>query len=128
MEKELIRYSDEELNEFKLLIEKKLEAAQDELKYYHDSIMHLDLHSTDDTATSFQGVEDSNLHVEKEYLHQMQERQQMYIDHLIKALRRIENKSYGICRSSGKLISKQRLNAVPHATLSIEAKLNRDKN
>ena len=127
MEKELIRYSDKELNEFKLLIEGKLESAKDELKYYHDAIMHLDMHSTDDTATSFQGVEDSNLHVEKEYLHQMQERQQMYIDHLIKALRRIDNKSYGICRSSGNLISKLRLKAVPHATLSIEAKLNRDR-
>ena len=127
MEKELIRYSDKELNEFKLLIEGKFESAKEELKYYHDAIMHLDMHSTDDTASSFQGVEDSNLHVEKEYLHQMQERQQIYIDHLIKALRRIDNKSYGICRSSGTLISKLRLKAVPHATLSIDAKLNRDR-
>jgi len=127
MEKELIRYSDKELKEFKLLIEEKFESAKEELKYYHDAIMHLDMHSTDDTASSFQGVEDSNLHVEKEYLHQMQERQQIYIDHLIKALRRIDNKSYGICRSTGSLISKQRLKIVPHATLSVEAKLNRDR-
>ena len=124
---EIIRYTDDELNKFRALIESKLESAKDELKYYHEAIMHLDLQSTDDTASSFQGVEDSANHVEKEYLHQMQERQQMYIDHLVKAIRRIENKSYGICRTSGKLISKERLKAVPHATLSIEAKLERDR-
>jgi RNA polymerase-binding transcription factor DksA len=124
---EFVRYSDEELDAFKEIINAKLDQAKEELKYYHDAITHQDLHGTDDTYSAFQGVEDSARHVEKERLHQMQERQQLYIDHLIKALRRIENKTYGICRSTGKLISKDRLTVVPHATLSIEAKLKRDK-
>ena len=118
------RYNENELDEFKDLINKKLSDARKELKYYQDSIMHYNEHSTDDTISTFKSFEDSALHQEKEYLHQMADRQRMYIDNLDKALVRIENQTYGICRVSGKLIDKDRLLAVPHATLSIEAKLN----
>ena len=118
------RYNEKELNEFRELIHKKMDDAKKELKYYQDSIMHYNEHSTDDTISTFKSFEDSALHQEKEYLHQMAERQRMYIDNLDKALVRIENQTYGICRVTGTLISKDRLRAVPHATLSIEAKLN----
>ncbi|MCH8902504.1 MAG: TraR/DksA family transcriptional regulator [Bacteroidetes bacterium] len=110
--------------EFKELILKKIEESKLELKYYQDAIMHYNEHGTDDTVSSFKSFEDSSLHQEKEYLHQMAERQRIYIDNLEKALIRIENKTYGICRATGNLIRKDRLRSVPHATLSIEAKLN----
>lgn len=124
---EKTRYSDEELREFKEIILAKLEQAKEELEYYHGSIVHLNEQGTDDTGSSFKSIEDSQVHSEKEYLHQMKERQKLFIDHLEKALQRIENKSYGICRETGKLISKERLKLVPHATLSIEAKRNQSK-
>jgi len=119
------RYSDKDLAVFKAIIMEKMEEAKKELTYLHDTITHMNEHGTDDTGSSFKSLEDAPNHTEKEYLHQMSERQHKFIDHLEKALVRIENKSYGICRQSGKLISKKRLKAVPHATLSIEAKLNR---
>ena len=118
------RYSDNDLMEFKELILKKIEESKLELKYYQDAIMHYNEHGTDDTVSSFKSFEDSSLNQEKEYLHQMAERQRIYIDNLEKALIRIENKTYGICRATGNLIRKDRLRSVPHATLSIEAKLN----
>lgn len=115
------RYSDTELQEFKELIEKKLEIARGELEEYQNQITKKN--SGDSNSDyKFRGLEDSNFLVEKEYLNQMAARQAQFINHLEKALVRIQNKTYGICRETGKLISKERLRVVPHATLSIEAK------
>jgi RNA polymerase-binding transcription factor DksA len=121
------RYSDAELQEFKELIEKKLETARAELKEYQDQIQKKNTGDTD-SDYKFRGLEDSSFLVEREYLSQMAARQAQFIDHLEKALIRIENKTYGICRETGKLISKERLLIVPHATLSIEAKNSQRKN
>lgn len=117
------RYSDAELMEFKALIDEKLEAARQELRYLQDQINRKDDNGTDDTENKFANLEDGSVTMEREYLNQMASRQAQYIDHLEKALMRIQNKTYGICRVTGKLIDKERLRAVPHATLSMEAKL-----
>jgi RNA polymerase-binding transcription factor DksA len=124
---EKTRYSDAELQEFKELIEQKLETARAELKEYQDQIQKKNTGDTD-SDYKFRGLEDSSFLVEREYLSQMAARQAQFIDHLEKALIRIENKTYGICRETGKLISKERLKIVPHATLSIEAKNAQRKN
>ena len=120
---EKTRYSDAELQEFRALIEGKLLEAREELLNYQDQILKKNTGSSD-SDYKFNGLEDSSLLVEREYLSQMAGRQAQFIDHLEKAIIRIENKTYGICRETGKLISKERLRAVPHATLSIEAKKN----
>lgn len=117
------RYSDNELQEFKDLIQRKLESARKELIYLQGLITRKDEAGTDDTENKYMGVEDGGGTMEREQLSQLASRQIQYIDHLEKALVRIENKTYGICRVTGKLIDKARLRAVPHATLSIEAKL-----
>lgn len=117
------RYSDAELEEFKQLILEKLEAAKKELKYLQDQINRKGDNGTDDTENKFASSVDGSSSMEREYLNQMAARQIMYLDHLDKALVRIQNKTYGICRVTGKLIEKDRLRAVPHATLSMEAKL-----
>jgi RNA polymerase-binding transcription factor DksA len=117
------RYSDNDLQEFKDLIQRKLEAARKELVYLQGLITRKDEAGTDDTENKYMGVEDGSGTMEREQLSQLASRQIQYIDHLEKALVRIENKTYGICRVTGKLIDKARLRAVPHATLSIEAKL-----
>lgn len=126
MGNEKTRYSDAELQEFKELIDKKLESARAELKEYKDQLQKK---SSDESGTDYKvkGIDDSNIYAEKEYLNQMASRQAKFIDHLEKSLARINNKTYGICRETGKLISKDRLRAVPHATLSIEAKLAQKK-
>jgi RNA polymerase-binding transcription factor DksA len=116
------RYSDTELEEFKQLIVDKLEAARKELKYLQDQINRRGDNGTDDTENKFASSDDGSSSMEREYLNQMAARQIMYMDHLNKALVRIRNKTYGICRVTGKLIEKDRLKAVPHATLSMEAK------
>lgn len=116
-----LRYSDEDLMEFKELILKKLDKARKELEFYQEQIRT----NSDDSKQS--GLEDGTMTMERENLNQMASRQIKFIQHLEKALVRIENKTYGICRESGKLISKERLKAVPHATLSIEAKLSNPK-
>mgnify|MGYP003333910608 FL=1 len=121
------RYSDKELKEFKQLIKEKLDASRTELKYLQDQINRKDDNGTDDTENKFGSIDDGTVAMEREYLNQMAERQSTYIDHLEKALLRIENKTYGICRVTGKLIDKERLRAVPHATLSIEAKMQQAK-
>lgn len=113
-----LRYSDEDLKEFKELIMKKLDKARKELEFYQEQIRT----ESDDSKQS--GLEDGSMTMERENLNQMASRQIKFIQHLEKALVRIENKTYGVCRETGKLISKDRLKAVPHATLSIEAKLN----
>jgi len=116
------RYSDEELNEFKELISKRLESARENLSYYQALITRKDEAGTDDTDNRFNHLEDGSGAMEREQLSQLAGRQIQFINHLEKALIRIENKTYGICRVTGKLIDKARLRAVPHATLSIEAK------
>ena len=119
----LVRYNDSDLNEFKELINKKLEAAKKELAYLQGLITRKDHLGGDETDNRYMTMEDGSMSMEREQLSQMASRQITYIDHLEKALIRIENKTYGICRVTGKLIDKARLRAVPHATLSLEAKL-----
>ncbi len=123
-----MRYSDAELAEFKELIMRKLEAAKKELAYLHGLITRKDEMSGDETDNRYMTMEDGSLSMEREQLSQMASRQIDFIDKLEKALIRIENKTYGICRVTGKLIDKARLRAVPHATLSMEAKMGMAKN
>lgn len=119
----LVRYSDNDLTEFRDLINKKLEAAKKELAYLQGLITRKDDMGGDETDNRYMTMEDGSMSMEREQLSQMASRQITYIDHLEKALIRIENKTYGICRVTGRLIDKARLRAVPHATLSLEAKL-----
>lgn len=121
---EKTRYTDKELAEFRELIEKKLASAREELKAYQDQIKATEDNDDDQKYT---GLEDGTGTVEKEYLSNMAGRQIKFIQNLENAMIRIENKTYGICRKTGKLIDKQRLLAVPHATLSMEAKMSGDK-
>ncbi len=118
-----VRYSDSDLNEFKELIQRKLESAKKELNYLQGLITRKDEMGGDETDNRYMTMEDGSLSMEREQLSQMASRQITFIDHLEKAIMRIENKTYGICRVTGKLIDKARLKAVPHATLSIEAKM-----
>ena len=117
-----MRYSDAELAEFRELINKKLDAAKKELAYLQGLITRKDEMGGDESESRYMTMEDGSVSMEREQLSQMASRQITFIDHLEKALMRIENKTYGICRVTGKLIDKARLRAVPHATLSIEAK------
>lgn len=116
-----MRYSDADLAEFREIINKKLDAAKKELAYLQGLITRKDEGGDMDEAR-YMTMEDGSVSMEREQLSQMASRQITFIDHLEKALMRIENKTYGICRVTGKLIDKARLRAVPHATLSIEAK------
>ena len=125
--KVLVRYSDAELTEFKDLIVKKLDAAKKELIYLQGLITHKDAGNGDDGEGRYMTMENGSESMEREQLSQMASRQITYIDHLEKALMRVENKTYGVCRITGKLIDKARLKAVPHATLSMEAKLGQHK-
>lgn len=118
----VLKYSDAELNEFKEIINKKLEAAQKELAYFQGVITRKD-EGGDNDEGRYMTMEDGSLSMEREQIGQMASRTISYIDNLKKALMRIENKTYGVCRVTGKLIDKARLRAVPHATLSLEAKL-----
>ncbi len=116
-----MRYSDADLNEFREIINKKLDAAKKELAYLQGLITRRDEGGDMDEAR-YMTMEDGSVSMEREQLSQMASRQITFIDHLEKAIMRIENKTYGVCRVTGKLIDKARLRAVPHATLSIEAK------
>jgi RNA polymerase-binding transcription factor DksA len=116
-----MRYSDADLTEFREIIQKKLDAAKKELNYLQGLITRKDEGGDMDEAR-YMTMEDGSVSMEREQLSQMASRQITFIDHLEKAMMRIENKTYGICRVTGKLIDKARLRAVPHATLSIEAK------
>ncbi|MCD6067236.1 MAG: molecular chaperone DnaK [Bacteroidetes bacterium] len=118
------RYADKELAEFRELILKKLEEAQTDYDLLKQTLSHADDHGTDDTSPTFKLLEDGSDVLSKEETAQLASRQEKYIVSLKNALVRIENKSYGICRATGKLIPKERLRSVPHATLSIDAKLN----
>jgi RNA polymerase-binding transcription factor DksA len=117
-----MRYNDSELAEFRELILKKLEVAKKELTYLQGLITRKDEMGGDNDDARYMTMEDGSMSMEREQLSQMASRQITFIDHLEKAMMRIENKTYGICRVTGKLIDKARLRAVPHATLSIEAK------
>lgn len=119
---DLVRYSDKDLQEFKDLIEGKLVEAQQDLDLLRGQLDHSDDHGTDDTGRSFNMMEDGSETMSREEMAQLAVRQEKFIQNLKNALIRIENKTYGICRVTGKLIQKQRLLLVPHATLSIEAK------
>ncbi|MBS1627572.1 MAG: TraR/DksA family transcriptional regulator [Bacteroidetes bacterium] len=119
----IVRYNDSDLNEFRDLINKKLDAAKRELAYLQGLITRKDEMGGDESEGRYMTMEDGSMSMEREQLSQMASRQITYIDHLEKAIMRIENKTYGICRVTGKLIDKARLRAVPHATLSLEAKL-----
>ena len=119
---EKTRYSDEELQEFKELILKKLEKAKEDYEILKKSIDNSDGNDTQDTSPTFKVLEEGAAVLSKEEAGRLAQRQFKFIQHLQAALIRIENKTYGICRETGKLISKGRLRAVPHATLRIEAK------
>jgi DnaK suppressor protein len=118
------RYSDKELTEFKELIIDKLKEAQTDYDLLKQTLSNADNHGTDDTSPSFKLLEDGSDVLSKEETAQLAVRQEKYIVNLKNALMRIENKTYGICRVTGKLIPKERLRSVPHATLGIDAKLN----
>ena len=117
------RYSDAELQEFKSLITDKLRSSREELAALSQSLSNPNMNGTDDTAGTYKTLEDGSATLEKESINQLAARQRKFIDNLENALVRIENKTYGICRETGKLIPKERVRAVPHATLSMEAKL-----
>ncbi|MBE8713253.1 TraR/DksA family transcriptional regulator [Sphingobacterium hungaricum] len=119
---EKTRYSDVELQEFKSIILEKLRVAKEELSSLTTSLSNSNANGTDDTAGTYKTLEDGSATLEKEQTNQLAARQKKFIDNLEAALVRIENKTYGICRETGKLIQKERLKAVPHTTLSIEAK------
>ncbi len=117
-----VRYTDKELEEFKVLIEEKIEKAQSHLELLRSSYMNDGNNGTDDTSPTFKAFEEGSETMSKEANTQLAIRQEKFIRDLKNALLRIENKTYGICRVTGKLINKDRLKLVPHATLSIEAK------
>ncbi len=121
---EKTKYADVELQEFKDLINKKIEKAQKDYEMYKSSLTHTDGNDVMDTSPTFKVLEEGAATLSKEEAGKLAQRQLKFIQHLQAALVRIENKTYGICRETGKLISKDRLRAVPHATLCIDAKNN----
>jgi len=123
--KEKNKYSQNELIKFEKLIHKKIDVAQNELDFIKESLLRKHISGTDTTQGALKTLEDGADTMEKESLSQLAGRQQKFILNLEKALIRIKNGTYGICKDTGKLIDKNRLKAVPHATQTIEAKLNR---
>ena len=117
------RYSDEELEEFRQLVQHKLDKAQLEYEELRSYVSNSEGNDVNDTSPTFKTLEEGATTLSKEESGRLAQRQMKFIQHLQMALIRIENKTYGICRETGKLIPKERLRAVPHATLSIEAKL-----
>ncbi len=122
MNEEKNRYSDEELQEFKELILEKLAKAQRDYDLLRSNILNSDGNDTADTSPTFKTLEEGAATLSKEEAGQLAQRQLKFITHLQNALVRIENKTYGICRATGRLIPKERLRAVPHATLCVDAK------
>ncbi len=122
---EKTRYSDEELQEFKELILAKLEKAQHDYEMLKSNVMNTDGNDISDTSPTFKVLEEGASTLGKEQAGQLAQRQMKFIQHLQNALVRIENKTYGICRQTGKLIPKERLRAVPHATLGIDQKIDK---
>jgi DnaK suppressor protein len=122
MNNEKKRYGDTELEEFQTIIMQKLEEAKEALEILKGSLSHKDDHGTNDTGRSFNMMEDGAETLMREENAQLASRTEKFITNLEHALVRIKNKTYGVCRKTGKLISKDRLKLVPHTTLSIEAK------
>jgi DnaK suppressor protein len=122
-ENEKTRYSESDLQEFKTLLLDKLRSAKEELNALATSLSSPNANGTDDTAGTYKTLEDGSATLEKEQINQLAARQKKFIEQLEAALVRIENKTYGVCRETGRLIPKERLRAVPHTTLSMEAKL-----
>ncbi len=123
----VIRYSDDELQEFKALIEEKIAQAKEDMQVYMEAYNNSG-NDTMDTSPTFKILEEGNQVLSKEENSRLASRLDKYIKNLEAALVRIENKTYGICRATGKLIPKERLLSVPHATLSFDAKINEKKN
>jgi DnaK suppressor protein len=123
-EKNRIRFSDVELEEFRAIILEKLDKAKHDLELLTEAYTNSNDHDTTDTSPTFKVLEEGYQVNSKEENARLAARQEKFIQNLENALVRIENKTYGICRATGKLISKERLRIVPHATLSMEAKLN----
>ena len=119
---EKTRFNEEELQEFREIILKKLEKAREDYEILKSSISHEESNDTMDTSPTFKVLEEGATTLSKEEAGRLAQRQSKFIQHLQAALVRIENKTYGVCRDTGKLISKERLRAVPHATLCIDAK------
>lgn len=119
---ERVRYSDKELEEFRVLIQEKLDQAIRDYELLKEAYMNDRTNGTDDTSPTFKAFEEGSETMSKEQNAQLASRQEKFIRDLKNALIRIENKTYGICRVTGKLINPERLKLVPHATLSIEAK------
>ena len=119
---EKTKYSDTELEEFKALIIEKMEAAKGEFENLRATVMNANENDTEDTSPTFKNMEEGASTLSKEDAGRLAQRQMKFIQNLQAALIRIENKTYGVCRETGKLIPKERLRAVPHTTLSIEAK------
>ena len=124
---EKTRYSDEELEEFRGIINEKLEVAKQEYENYRAAVTNADGNDTVDTSPTYKVLEEGASTLSKEEAGRLAQRQMKFIQNLHAALIRIENKTYGVCRETGKLIPKERLRAVPHATLSIEAKQGKRK-
>ena len=124
---EKLRYSDEELQEFKNIINEKLRLARRDFNSMMQQLMNADGNGVEDTSPTYKALEEGSASQSKEEIAQMANRQQKFIQGLQAALVRIENKTYGVCRVTGKLIPKERLRAVPHATLSVESKNARKK-
>ena len=122
MSNEKIRYSDKELEEFRVIIEEKIRSAEIDLSLIESTYKNDSNNGTDDTSPTFKAFEEGSETMSKEANVQLAIRQEKFIRDLKNAILRIENKSYGICRVTGVLIQKERLKLVPHATLSIEAK------
>lgn len=122
MEEIKVRYCDAELEEFREIIQKKIERAKEDLAFFESSYKNDSNNGTEDTAPTFKAFEEGSKTMSKESNVQLAIRQEKFIRDLNNALIRIDNKTYGICRVTGKLIQKERLMLVPHATLSIEAK------
>jgi DnaK suppressor protein len=122
-EHEKTRYSEADLQEFKGIILDKMRIAREELNSLATSLSSPNANGTDDTAGTYKTLEDGSATLEKEQINQLAARQKKFIEQLEAALVRIENKTYGVCRETGKLIPKERLRVVPHTTLSMEAKL-----
>ena len=122
MSSEKTRYSDTELEEFRQIIQDKIDKAEKDLELIKSAYTNDSNNGTDDTSPTFKGFEEGSETLSKEENAQLALRQEKFIHNLYNALKRIDNKTYGICRVKGKLIQKERLKLVPHATLSIEAK------
>ena len=124
---EKTRYSDKELEEFRAIINEKLEIAKQEYENYRAAVTNADGNDTVDTSPTYKVLEEGASTLSKEEAGRLAQRQMKFIQNLQAALIRIENKTYGVCRETGKLIPKERLRAVPHATVSIEAKQGKRK-